>query len=175
MVLPCALTVGKFGIMYSGSPSSHKKLAIHSDFLSNSPLANTSFMVYYQFMDVEWKVIYYSEQDGSRPVEQYIDNLSLREQAKTLAFIGLLEKKGPNLPRPYADLLDEGIHELRIKLSGTQVRILYFFCYQNIIFLTNVFDKHSDKVPKEQIKLAKENRTDFLNRFSEKDVRENLL
>jgi hypothetical protein len=126
-------------------------------------------------MDVEWKVIYYSGHDGSMPVEKYIDNLSIREQAKTLAFIGLLEEKGPNLPRPYADLLDDGIHELRIKLSGTQVRILYFFCYQNIIVLTNVFDKHSDKVPKEQINLAKENRTDFLNRFSEKYVRENLL
>jgi len=126
-------------------------------------------------MDTEWKVIYYSGQDDSKPVEKYIDNLSLREQAKTLAFIGLLEENGPNLPRPYADLLDDGIHELRIKLSGTQVRILYFFCYQNIIALTNVFDKHSDKVPKEQIKLAKENRRDFLSRFSEKAVKENLL
>jgi len=68
------------------------------------------------------------------------------------------------LPRPYADLLEDGIHELRIKLTGTQVRILYFFCYRNTIVLTNVFDKHSDKVPKKQIKLAKENRNDFLTR-----------
>ena len=122
-------------------------------------------------MDSKWKVIYYSGQDGLMPVKEYIDNLSLREQAKTLAFIGLLEEKGPNLPRPYADLLEDGIHELRIKLSGTQVRILYFFCYQNRIVLTNAFDKHSDKVPKEQIKLAKESRTDFLDRFSEKKLR----
>ena len=126
-------------------------------------------------MDSEWKVIYYSEQDDSKPVEKYIDNLPTREQAKTLAYIGLLEENGPNLPRPYADLLDDGIHELRIKLRGTQVRILYFFCYQNIIILTNVFDKHSDKVPKEHIKLAKKNRSDFLNRFSEKDIKEKLL
>jgi len=41
--------------------------------------------------------------------------------------------------------------------------------------LTNVFDKHSDKVPKEQINLAKKNRSEFLNRFSEKDIKENLL
>ena len=51
------------------------------------------------------------------PVKEYIDNLSLRERAKTMAFIELLEDKGPNLPRPYADLLDDGIHELRIKKS----------------------------------------------------------
>jgi len=126
-------------------------------------------------MSTEWKVIYYSEQNGSKPVEKYIDKLSIREQAKTLAFIGLLEENGPNLPRPYADLLDDGIHELRIKLTGTQVRILYFFCYKNIIVLTNIFEKHSDKVPKEQINLSKKSRADFLNRFSEKDLKEILL
>ena len=126
-------------------------------------------------MDVKWEVIYYFGQDGSNLVEKYIDSLSIREQAKTLAFIGLLEENGPNLPRPYADLLDDGIHELRIKLSGKQVRILYFFCYQNIIVLTNVIDKHSDKVPKEHINLAKERRIDFLIRFSKKDIKEKLL
>ena len=126
-------------------------------------------------MNTEWKVIYYSKQDDSIPVKGYISNLSVNERAKALAFIGLLEEKGPNLPRPYADLLEDGIHELRIKLSGTQARILYFFCYQNFIVLTNAFDKHSAKVPKEQICLAKENRTDFLSRFSEKDIKEKLL
>jgi len=115
-------------------------------------------------MSTEWKVTYYSRQDGSIPVGEYIDSLSPSEQAKTLAFVELLEEKGPNLTRPYADLLEDGIHELRIKLTGTQVRILYFFCYRNTIVLTNVFDKHSDKVPKKQIKLAKENRNDFLTR-----------
>ena len=104
------------------------------------------------------------------PVKEYLDKLSLRERAKTMAFIGLLEDKGPNLPRPYADLLEDGIHELRIKLTGTQVRILYFFTYKNIVVLTNVFDKHSIKVPNAQIKLAKESRTVFLNRFTEKDM-----
>jgi hypothetical protein len=106
---------------------------------------------------------------------EYIKKLSLGERSKVMAFIGLLEEKGPNLPRPYADLLEDGIHELRIKLTGTQVRILYFFCYKNVIVLTNVFNKHSDKVPKEHIKQAKENRKDFLNRFSEKDLQEEYI
>jgi phage-related protein len=75
------------------------------------------------------------------------------------------------LPRPYADFLDEGIHELRIKLTGTQTRILYFFCYQNSIVLTNVFDKHTEEIPKAQIKLAKQSRIDFLSRFTENDIK----
>jgi phage-related protein len=122
-------------------------------------------------MVAEWEVTYYSKKDGTTPVKSYIDKLSIKERAKTMAFIGLLDEKGPNLPRPFADLLEDGIHELRIKLKRKQVRILYFFCYQNIIVLTNIFEKNTDKVPKDQIKLAKENRSDFLSRFSEKDLR----
>jgi len=105
------------------------------------------------------------------PVMEYINSLSISERAKTMALIELLEDNGPNLPRPYADLLEDGIHELRIKLTGTQVRVLYFFCYQNIIVLTNVFDKHSAKIPISKINKAKESRVDFLDRFSEKDLR----
>jgi phage-related protein len=120
----------------------------------------------------EWLIYYYDKADGTSPVKDYIDALSLRERAKTLSFIGLLETHGPHLPRPYADLLQDGIHELRIKLTGTQARILYFFCYQNIIVLTNIFEKHTAAVPEPEITLAKSYRTDFLSRYSEKDVRQ---
>ena len=118
-----------------------------------------------------WQVTYYTKQDGSIPVEEYLKKLSVNERSKTLILIDKLEEVGPYLPRPYADLLEDGIHELRIKLTGTQVRILYFFCYKNIIVLTNVFDKHSDKVSKKEIKIAKESRKDLLNRLSEEEIR----
>jgi phage-related protein len=120
----------------------------------------------------EWHIYYYDKTDGVSPVKEYVDALPLKERAKTLAFIGLLETNGPHLPRPYADLLKDGIHELRIKLTGTQTRILYFFCYQNNIVLTNVFEKHTDTVPESEITLAKTYRADFLSRYSEKDIAE---
>jgi len=118
-----------------------------------------------------WHILYYIEKDGSKPVEQYIKELSMNERAKTLAFIDHLEEKGPNLQRPYADILEDGIHELRIKLTGTQVRILYFFCYKDMIILTNVFEKHMDKVPKSEIKKAKNNRDDIYKRYTEQELR----
>jgi len=122
-------------------------------------------------MSKKWHVLYYVDPDGVRPVEKYIDDLSPGEQAKMLTFIDNLEEQGPNLHRPYADLLEDGIHELRIKITGTQVRVLYFFCYKDLIILTNVFDKHTDKVPKAEIKLAKGSRSDFLSRYSEQEIR----
>jgi len=122
-------------------------------------------------MSNKWHVLYYVKQDGTKPVEEYIDTLSDDEQGKTFAHIEHLKAEGPNLHRPYSDLLEDGIHELRLKITGTQVRILYFFCYKDIIILTNAFDKHTDKVPKSEIKLAKKSRDDFLERNTEKDIR----
>jgi phage-related protein len=122
-------------------------------------------------MNSNWQLLYYIKQDGTKPVEECIRKLSVNERAKTLAFIEQLKVKGPDLHRPYADLLEDGIHELRIKLTGEQVRILYFFCYKDIIILTNVFEKHTDKVPKSEIKTAKKNRDDFLNRYTEQEIR----
>lgn len=107
------------------------------------------------------------------PVKEYIDSLSIKERAKMMAFISLLEDKGPNLPRPYADIIEDGIHELRIKLTGTQVRVLYFFCFRDIIVLTNAFNKHTGTVPESEIKLARGRRADFLTRFKESDIRSN--
>jgi phage-related protein len=122
-------------------------------------------------MNAKWHVTFYIKQDGTKPVEEYIRKLSINERAKTATLIEELEEKGPELHRPYADLLEDGIHELRIKRTGDQVRILYFFCYKNIIVLTNVFEKHTDEVPKLEIKTAKKNRDDFLARYTEQEIR----
>jgi phage-related protein len=122
-------------------------------------------------MNSKWQLLYYIKQDGTKPVEEYIRKLSVNERAKILAFVDHLKEKGPDLHRPYADLLEDGIYELRIKLTGEQVRILYFFCYKDIIILTNVFEKHTDKVPKSEIKIAKKSRDDFLDRYTEQQIR----
>ncbi|MEK7434544.1 MAG: type II toxin-antitoxin system RelE/ParE family toxin [Cyanobacteriota bacterium] len=98
--------------------------------------------------------------------------MDILEKVKVFSWIELLEEKGALLPRPYADLLEDGIHELRIKISGSQERILYFFCYQNFIILTHNFTKNTNKVPINEIKKAKKLREDFLNRYKNKKLLE---
>ena len=123
-------------------------------------------------MKSKWEIIYYETATGKCFVSDFIDSRSKRNQAKILSLFYYLEEQGPNLPRPYADLLEDGIHELRIKLSGEQIRILYFFCYGDYIVLTHAFTKTTDKVPKKEIKKAKKYRNDFKNRFKEYDLTE---
>ncbi len=123
-------------------------------------------------MKRKWHVLYYESADGVCQVQKFIDTRKDRDQAKILSWVSLLEDQGPNLPRPYADMLMDGIHELRLKLTGDQVRILYFFCYKEFIILSHVFTKRTDVVPASEIKRAQKCRDDFLSRFDEKKIRE---
>ena len=125
-------------------------------------------------MSKQWTVVYYEDRTGDCPVQDFIDSRSDANQAKILALLKILEERGPNLPRPYADFLRDGIHEIRIKLSGEQTRILYFFCYKEFIVLTHPFIKKTSKVPDVEIKKAINAKSEFLSRFSEKLLREKL-
>ena len=100
------------------------------------------------------------------PVTEFIEACQPKHQVKILRFLSLLEEQGPILPRPYADLLYDGIHELRVKLSGDQIRILYFFCFQKFIVLYYAFVKTSSRVPDKFIRKVIAYRDDFLEQAS---------
>lgn len=121
-------------------------------------------------MPVDWRVLYYEKPKGECPVRDFVESRKGRDQAKILALISFLQDQGPTLPRPYADLLEDGIHELRIRLSGDQFRVLYFFCFRRFIVLTHSFLKVTTKVPRAEIQKAKKYRFDFLSRFGESDL-----
>ena len=78
----------------------------------------------------KWTAIYYEDEKGYCQISEFLDSLPSSARAKVLAWISALEEQGSRLPRPYADLLEDGIHELRIKVKGDQERILYFFVFQ---------------------------------------------
>ena len=57
-----------------------------------------------------------------------------------------------------------GIFEIRGKIGTDITRVLYFFYYGKRIILTNDFIKKTQQTPKNEIKLAKTYRKDFLER-----------
>lgn len=123
-------------------------------------------MMYNINMSEKWKIIYYEDPNNDSEIFNFINDQKENHQAKIFAWLSLLEEKGSSLPRPYADLLTDGIHELRIRLSGNQIRILYFFCFKDFIILTNCFVKNTNKVPNKEIKKAIKCRDDFLKRYN---------
>lgn len=126
-------------------------------------------------MKKKWKVLYYETESGICPVKEFIGGKSISNQQKIVALISFLEEEGIHLTRPYSDYLQDGIHELRVKLSGDETRTLYFFCFEEYIILTHTFSKRSDKVPIAEINKALQYKEDFLRRYDLQTITELLL
>lgn len=126
-------------------------------------------------MGQKWHILFCDEIEQACPVTEFINQCPPKNQVKVLRLLSLLEEMGPILPRPYADILYDGIHELRFTLSREKVRVLYFFCYQKFIVLYYVFFKNTRKVPEKYIKKVVEYREDFLQRASREKLEENRL
>ena len=73
------------------------------------------------------KVILYCEEDDSCPFLEWIVQLPVKAQDKCQVRVERLRELGHELRRPEADLLRDGIYELRASLQGIHSRILYFF------------------------------------------------
>ena len=123
-------------------------------------------------MPQKWHIMFCDEIEQACPVTDFINQCAPKHQVKVLRLLSLLEDQGPILPRPYADILYDGIHELRFTLSRTKVRVLYFFCYQKFIVLYYVFFKNTDKVPEKFIRKVIDYRDGFLKKVSKQKLEE---
>ena len=110
---------------------------------------------------------FYETEDGKKPVEEFLDSLNDKMAAKMVGLMELLEEKGNELRMPYSEALGDGIFELRCKQGTDITRVLYFFYYGGKIIITNGFTKKTQKIPSNEIKLAKGRRTDWIRRNKE--------
>ena len=69
-----------------------------------------------------------------------------------------------NGERPVSDFLDSLDNKMAAKLIGL-MEVLYFFYEGKIIIVTNGFVKKTQKTPSKEIKLAKERREDWIDRY----------
>ena len=105
--------------------------------------------------------MFYKHDDGATPLLAWLDTVQPREAvAKCIALIDLLKEKGHELRRPHADVLTDGIHELRAHQGRVQLRMLYFFDEKTAV-ITHGFIKRGKKVSPKEITRAK----GFRNRY----------
>ena len=110
------------------------------------------------------QVIYFQNRDGKAPVRDWLSELKAQDVeafAKCVARIGLLQASGHELRRPIADILTEGIYELRASKGRVNYRILYFFHGRNVAILANACTKEGE-VPTVEIATALERKIAFL-------------
>jgi hypothetical protein len=73
------------------------------------------------------RVVLFQEEDGSCPFLDWFAELPTKAQDKCFLRLERLREIGHELRRPEADILRDGIYELRVSLQGLQYRVLYFF------------------------------------------------
>ncbi len=84
------------------------------------------------------EVVFYKEPQGHAPVLEWLRQLrrtNCAAYAACAAAILMLALLGHNLRRPMADLLRDGIYELRITRASVQYRIRYSFHGENLALL----------------------------------------
>ena len=106
----------------------------------------------------KFRTIFYREEDGTKPLGNFIKSLRKELKAKVVADLHLLEEFGNLAREPLSKELEDGIFELRTQESGDIVRILYFFDKGRIILCTNGFVKKQQRTPRSEIELAKQRR-----------------
>lgn len=112
-------------------------------------------------------VIFYQKADGTEPAREFLLSLDNRLRAKTARTIALLETNGYALREPFSKYLGNGIFELRVRLSTSHVRVLYFFIVGDTAVLTNGFIKKTSKTPRQELELAATYRLDFISKNQE--------
>lgn len=106
---------------------------------------------------------YYVTASNRHPVREFIDLLEDKSQRKFFFIKDLLEEFGYKLPYPHAKYLGDSIFELRFKGQEGEIRILYFFFHKDKAVFTNGFIKKSGRTPKNELLIAMNRRSEFLN------------
>ncbi len=111
------------------------------------------------------KVQFYKTQNGKIPAKEFLDSLDSKSAQKIAWVLDLIENLD-FVPAQYLKKLKNtaDIWEVRARIGSNSFRILGFIENDEFIILTNGFSKKSQKVPKSEIELAEQRKTDYLSR-----------
>ena len=119
-----------------------------------------------------YDVIFYEDSRGNEPTAEFISELRKKSHTdknarinfnKIVAYIDILCKKGTRVGEPVVKHLDDEIWELR----PLDNRILFAYYKDKIYILLHHFTKKTNKTPPQEIKQAKRNLADYLERNGE--------
>jgi phage-related protein len=103
-------------------------------------------------------VYIYAEADGTSPVLGWLRELSrqnTRAVDACIARVRLLAAMGHELRRPHADMLRDGVYELRARVGNVNYRLLYFFHEKDVAIVAHGLTKEQE-VPAADIQRALE-------------------
>jgi phage-related protein len=98
-------------------------------------------------------------------VEEYLDTLS-NKQVEKVFFVLELVASLDIVPRKFFKKLEStgDIWEVRVQLGNNIFRLLGFLDGAELIVLNHAFTKKTQKIPKNEIKIAEQRKKDYFSR-----------
>lgn len=110
-----------------------------------------------------YREIQYVVKKNYSPIEEFIERLSIKTQAKILDIFDKIETQKNPLSNMFKKLKGtKDIWEIRVLFKKSKYRFLGFYYKGNLVILTNAFVKKTDKIPKREIQLAEQRKSEFL-------------
>jgi phage-related protein len=114
-----------------------------------------------------FQAVYYRAPDGSEPVSDFVDRLTIKKQVALDNQIDRLNMLGPDfphLPYPHSSQVSGELRELRCHFGREHYRVLYRRS-RNLIVLLHVFRKDTGKIPAAHVQIAEDRWADFMTRM----------
>ena len=108
-----------------------------------------------------WRVEFYQDARGDRPVQEWLSGLEAKEEARVRRALALLETYGTQLVMPYARHLRGKLWELRITSGRRDYRVLYAAVAGQRFILLDAFSKKTAKTPARELENSEQRLTDF--------------
>jgi phage-related protein len=104
--------------------------------------------------DNEWVVVFFVDEKGYSPIQEFLQGLDIKTQARFAWSIEQLRKRNVRAKEPLVRHLDDKLWELREESSTNIYRLLYFFFSGKRIVFLHGFQKKTQKTPRREIEIA---------------------
>lgn len=110
----------------------------------------------------EWTTEFYRRQDGTSPIEEFLDTLDAKTRARFRWSMEQLRVRNVTAREPLVKHLEDKLWELREESRGNIYRVIsFFFTGRRIVFLHG-FVKKSRKTPKKELDIARARYAEFI-------------
>lgn len=115
----------------------------------------------------EWTTEFYVGDDGTSPVEAFLDSLDAKTRARFGWSMEQLRVRNVQAREPLVKHLEDKLWELREESQTNIYRIIYFFFTGKRIIFLHGFQKKSQKTPEKELEIAWQRYKNFLQREAE--------
>ena len=111
-----------------------------------------------------WSVLFYVRAEGGSPVEEFLESLDSRTQARFAWSIDQLRTRNIQAREPLVRHIEGKLWELRRESQTNIYRLLYVFLTGERILFLHGFQKKTQKTPRREIETALRRLDDFTRR-----------